>query len=483
MTRSGLALELRGVQRRFGTVLALDDASLAVEPGTLHVVLGENGAGKTTLLRIAAGLDRADAGTVNVLGRPVSGHGNVIRMREVAVVAQHYSLIPAMTVAENVALGQRGPLKRFHPATAARRVADMAARAGLPVDPHARVADLSVSAQQRVEILKAMAIEPRILVLDEPTAVLAPPEAEDLFAWLRRFVASGGTAVVITHRLQDALRHADAITVLRHGRTVLVTTPEASTDASLIEAIVGENLKTSTDRETGGTKRVVGSVVLAAHGVSVVRSGAVVLHDASVEVRSGELVGVAGVEGAGQAELLRVLAGRIRPVRGTVVIPDRVGFIPEDRHRDALIDDLTLQENFLLRDVGRHRGVIDWALVGRQTRAAIAAFDVRGGNERVRAAALSGGNQQRFVLARELADAPLAVVAENPTRGLDVRASLMIRKRLREACHRGAAVVVYSSDVEELLAVADRIVVCYAGYVREVAPTFSSVGAAMVSLA
>lgn len=481
MSGSGPALELRGVRRHFGPVAALDGASLVVDPGTLHVVLGENGAGKTTLLRIAAGLEHADAGTVLVEGYPTTRHRDAIRTRTIAVVAQHYSLIPAMTVAENVALSWRGIFAHFRPAAVGRAVADIAARAGLVVDPHARVADLPVSAQQRVEILKAMAVEPRILVLDEPTAVLAPPEANELFAWLRRFVETGHTAVVITHRLRDALRHADAITVLRRGRTVLVTTPAAATEATLIGAIVGDESGVPEEPRSSDGGRVVGPVILAARGVTVTRSRVVTLRDATLEVRGGELVGVAGVEGAGQADLLRVLAGRVRPVRGTVVIPDHVGFIPEDRHRDALIEDLTLRENFLLRGIGQRRGVIDWMQVDRHTRAAITAFDVRGGNEYLPAAALSGGNQQRFVLARELAGAPPAVVAENPTRGLDVRASQMIRHRLREACRHGAAVLMYSSDVEELLAVADRIVVCHGGTVHGVAPTFSAIGAAMVS--
>ncbi|MEA3245786.1 MAG: ATP-binding cassette domain-containing protein, partial [Gemmatimonadota bacterium] len=292
MNPSGPALELRDVRRQFGSVLALDEASLVVAPGTLHVLLGENGAGKTTMLRIAAGLDRADAGTVRVEGRAADGHRGAIDTRQIAVVSQHHSLIRAMTVAENVALNRRGVLARFNKLANARAVADLAARAGLPVDPLARVTDLPVSAQQRVEILKAMAAEPRILVLDEPTAVLAPPETEELFAWLRRFVSTGGTAVVITHRLRDALRHADAITVLRRGRSVLVTTPSMTTEAQLVGAIVGDVGAAATPPSVSQSRRTTGPPVLAVRGATIVRSGVVALRDVNLEVGPGELVGV-----------------------------------------------------------------------------------------------------------------------------------------------------------------------------------------------
>lgn len=480
--QSAPALELRGLSRRFGAVTALDGASLVVERGTLHVLLGENGAGKTTMLCIAAGLERADAGEVIIDGQPRLRRTGTVGVPGIAVVAQHFSLIPAMTVAENVALGWRGTFAPFRPSDVARRVRDIAARTAFTVDPQALVASLSVAARQRVEILKAMAVDPHILVLDEPTAVLAPPEADELFAWLRRFVAAGGTAVVITHRLREALRFADAITVLRRGRTVLVTTATAATEPQIVSAIVGEAQAAPAQAPAVNRSRSVDApVVLAAIKATVIRSGVAIVRDVSLDIRRGELVGVAGVEGAGQADLLRLFAGRIRPSRGAVSIPDRIGFIPEDRHGEALIGELSLRENFYLRNVGRRRGWIDWSAIDAETRAAIVAYDVRGGDPRSRADALSGGNQQRFVLAREIADEPLAIIAENPARGLDVRAAGIVHRRLQEACTRGAAVLWYSSDVDELLSVADRIVVCHAGHVREVAPTLQAVGAAMVS--
>ncbi len=483
MTPSRPALELRAIDKRYGTVTALAGASLAVRPGTLHVLLGENGAGKTTLLRIAVGLQEPDAGEMFLDGKSCAWKSGAQAIDAgMAAVHQHLSLVPAMTVAENVALAQRKYTTRFSPAQAARRVRDLAESSGLDVDPEAVVGRLPVAAQQRAEILKAISRDPRVLILDEPTAVLSPSDSRELLLWLRGFVSSGRTAIVITHRIREAMEYGDALTVLRRGQTVLTGDAGALAESDVLTAILGEpDRKADTQpghvRQTAG---VDGNARIALTGVSVRDTAGIVrLRDVSLSVNAGEILGVAGIEGAGQYELLRVLAGRIPPTSGTVTLPASVGFIPEDRLRDALIGELPLVENFALRGAGARRGLMRWRSVAAQTHSAIVRNDVRSAMPSTMAAELSGGNQQKFVLARELG-ASDALVAENPARGLDVRAAAMVVERLRHVRAAGVAIVVYASDIDQLLEIADRVVVCHAGVVHAVPRTADAIGAAMV---
>lgn len=465
-------LALRDVRKRYGATLALDDAGLDARAGTVHALLGENGAGKTTMMRIAFGLVRADAGEVIVGGRPLRLHSTADAIAAgIGMVHQHFMLVPALTVAENVALGGRG---RFDAVAAAARVRDVARDAGLALDPDARVRDLPVAAQQRLEIVKALAREARILILDEPTAVLAPDEAHQLHAWLRRFAAGGGTAIVITHRLQEALAVADELTVLRRGRTVFT---RATTDADaddVVAALTGDpnaQLPRPVQDSTPTRDVEAREPVLALRAASYVDAqGIRRLDDVTVEVRAGEILGVIGVEGSGEHELLRLLAGRLEPTSGSVRHPAIVGFIPVDRVNDALVPSLSLTENFALAGAGVRRGRVDWPAMRERTSDAIAEFGVRATGPGQRAAELSGGNQQRFVVARERATAPMALVAENPTRGLDIRATALVARELEDARAAGAAVVLYSSDLEEVLALATRVVACHAGRVRGVEP-------------
>jgi simple sugar transport system ATP-binding protein len=483
------ALSLTAITRRFGAFTALDDASLEVRAGTLHAVLGENGAGKTTLMRIAFGMLAPDAGTVRVFGaaRRFASPAEAIAAG-VGMVHQHFSLVPAMTVAENVALGRRG---RYDAREAAARVRRLGEQTGLVLDPDARVADLGVAAQQRLEIVKALARDARLLILDEPGAVLTPDESRELLGWLRRYVAGGATAVLITHKLRDALGHADEVTVLRRGATVHAGPAATSSEASLAAAMLGRGADGGAVAEVTGTAagprrsgaeaevrvRARGLALRDARGVATVR-------DATFEVRAGEIVGVAAVEGSGQRELLRALAGRIAPAAGTLAIPPRVAFVPEDRHHDALLLDGTLTENLALLGAGARRGRVGWRALGRRAGDLVARFDVRGGSASAPARALSGGNQQKFVVARELAgDAaglPPLVVAENPTRGLDIRATAAVHARLREARDGGAAVVVHSSDLDEVLALSDRVLVVYDGRVTAAPTDRDTVGRAML---
>ena len=517
-TASDEALALRDVVKRFGPAVALDGASLTVPTRTLHAVLGENGAGKTTLMRAAFGLVRPDGGEVRVLGRArrFATPAEAIAAG-VGMVHQHFTLVPAMTVAENVALGGRG---RFDPAAAAERVRAVGEATGLRLDPAALVGALPVAAQQRLEIVKALARAARVLILDEPGAVLSPDEAEELLGWLRRWVDDGGTAVLVTHKLRDALRHADAVTVLRRGRTVLARPVRdaagALTEADLAAAMLGAaaegradaagepavalaagtrvdatrgSIPATPDARRPAAERPV--VVRATRVVVVDPRGVARVRDATFALRVGELAGVAAVEGSGQHELLRLLAGRLTPTSGVLERPARVAFIPEDRHRDALLVDAPLAENLALAGAGARRGRVPWARLRARTAELAVAFDVRGGGPMTPAGALSGGNQQKFVVARELAgaeqlsgasagDEPSLVVAENPTRGLDIRAAAAVRDRLRAARDAGATVVVYSSDLDEVLALADRVLVMHDGRVYDAPPERAAVGRLML---
>lgn len=460
------ALALRGIEKRFGTTRALASADCDVRPGTIHALLGENGAGKTTLMRIAFGLLRADAGEVRLDGAPTAFRTSADAIAAgIGMVHQHFMLVPAMTVAENVALGGHG---RFDAAAAAARVRALGDATGLRLDPVTRVRDLPVGAQQRVEIVKALARDARLLIMDEPTAVLTPSETSELATWLRRFAASGGTVVLITHKLREALAVADDVTVLRRGRTVLAA-PVRTLDAdAVVAALVGEDAAPTGPRARA-TPRVPGEVVLAlraAHHVDAL--GITRLREADLEVRAGEILGVLGVEGAGQRELLRLLAGRLRPTAGQVVRPPRVGFVPEDRLADAIIPEMSLTENVALAEAGERRGRLPWPAFRERARALVTGLDIRTPGIDAPMWALSGGNQQKLVVGRERARVRAALVAENPTRGLDIRATARVREELEACAAAGAAVVFHSTDLEEVLAIADRVVVCFDGRVREV---------------
>lgn len=486
------ALELTRISKRFGSIGALTAASLSVRPQTVHALLGENGAGKTTLMRVAYGACRPDAGSIRVDGTRVDHHSSADAIaRGIGMVHQHFALVPAMTVAENVALGMRG---RYRAETAADRVRRLGDQTGLVLDPEARVESLPVGAQQRLEIVKALARDARILILDEPTAVLPPQESEELFRWIRRFRDAGNAVILITHKLREALAVADDVTVLRRGATVLTGEAAGLDESALVSALLGSEGEGATGAAAWeaptsppaagvpsprpGTRPIVASLRDAALGYG---HGRHVLGETTLEVRQGEIVGVAAVEGSGQREFLRLLAGRLIPTHGMITLPESVAFIPEDRHRDALVLEMTLLENVALRDLGRRRGRVPWDKLRHETETILADFDVRTTGAGVRADALSGGNQQKLVLGRELATRPALVVAENPTRGLDIRATAAVQAHLRAARDAGSAVVLYSSDLDEVLALADRMLVLHAGQVQEIeAPTRESVGRAML---
>ncbi|HEX7123624.1 MAG TPA: ATP-binding cassette domain-containing protein [Gemmatimonadaceae bacterium] len=478
----GPILELEGITKRFGSTTALDGASFSVRAGTVHALLGENGAGKTTLMRIAFGLVRPDAGVMRVRGRTVHVRAprDAIALG-LGMVHQHFTLVPAMTVAEHLALVRRG---RYRPRDAVQLARELGERVGLVLDPSQRAADLGVAGQQRLEILKALAAGGEVLILDEPTAVLAPQESEELLDWVRQHRARGGSVVLITHKLHEALAVADDVTVLRHGRVTL-TGPRAELAreqivAAMLGGLVSETAPAMPSAAGGAREAVVTAVGLELRDPL---SGVARIRDATFHVDAGEIVGVAAVEGSGHRALLRALAGRLRPATGTLLLPPSVGFIPEDRHRDALVLSMDLVENVALRGLSERRGRMPWDALASEVNQLVAEYSIRTAGVRMPVAALSGGNQQKLVLARELAGNPALVVAEDPTRGLDVQATAAVLARLRSARAAGAALVVHSSDLDEVLAIADRVLVVYAGTVREVPPDRAVVGRAMLGAA
>jgi simple sugar transport system ATP-binding protein len=480
------ALGLHEIDKRFAGVIALDHAELKVDAGTVHALLGENGAGKTTLMRIAYGMLQPDAGTIVINGveRRLKSPAQAIAAG-VGMVHQHYALVQAMSVADNVALGLSG---RYEPKEARDRVLRLSRESGLELDPKAIVGDLSVEVQQRVEIVKALARDAEILILDEPTAVLAPQAALDLLHWVRRFADGGRSAVLITHKLREALAVADAVTVLRRGRTVKTVSARATNEAELSGAMLGSTLP-----EGGGGpaetvvpsqgNRGSGAAVLVAENITLVDDrGVTMIEGASFTVRGGEILGIAAVDGAGQHELLRALAGRHPLTVGRLDGPADVGFVPEDRQRDALVLNFPLYENVALRGAGSRRGTVPWHHMRDHTLELMGEFDVRAESEGSLAATLSGGNQQRLVLARELDGRPRVLVAENPTRGLDIQAMAAVHERLRAARDQGMAVVLYAGDLDEVLALADRVLVIADHKVREVPLDRELVGRAMLGL-
>ncbi|MBV6520018.1 MAG: Ribose import ATP-binding protein RbsA [Gemmatimonadaceae bacterium] len=472
-------LDLRNVQKRFGSVVALDGVSLQVASGSVHALLGENGAGKTTLMRIAYGLTRPDLGRIGVGGTWRHFRSPMDALDAgVGMVQQHFSLVPSMTVAENVVLGTRLP---FRPTVIRRIVLELAEKTGLPVDPDARVETLSIGAQQRVEILKVLVRDARVLILDEPTAVLPPQQGRELLSWVRNFCTEDRAVVLITHKLEDVRAVADAVTVLRGGRCILTGKTYDIPDDTLVGAMLGAPLEP--------VERVVrhapsGPPILQAKDVTLRDArGIVRIRNADFSVRAGEVIGVAGVEGSGHRELLRAVAGRLKPFSGSLVLPQRVGYVPEDRQNDALLASLDLRQNLLLHDAARRRGFLRWKSVERSAESLISAFDIHASGPRAAVDTLSGGNQQRFVLAREISDRPDLLVAANPTRGLDVRAAQYVLELLGKLRDDGMAVIIQSNDIDELLETCDRILVTHAGRVREARPDRDLIGRIMVGAA
>ncbi len=479
------AVHLRHITRRFGPVVANDDVSLALEPGQVHALVGENGAGKTTLMRVLYGLIPPDRGTIEVDGRTVHVRRPADAMRlGLGMVHQHFMLVDTLTVAENVCLGRepRGRFGALDLAHAERDVTDCAARHRLPVDSRARVGTLSVGEQQRVEILKALIHGARLLILDEPTAVLTPQEVDELFQVLRDLRAEGASIVLITHKLAEVKALADHVTVMRGGRVAGGGAAADLTVERIAEMMVGRPVPPLREREA----RAPGAPLLEVTGLTVRDDrGLEVVRDVSLRVCAGEIVGIAGVEGNGQHELIECLAGLRRPAtgsaHGTIAIagsaPPRhspaaharagLAHIPSDRLRHGLVPGMSLAENLVLgrqREPSVGRGpMLSPAGLDRRAEPLLRTFDVRPPAPRARAEQLSGGNQQKLVVARELTRGAVVVLAAHPTRGVDLGAIEFIHHRLLAERDAGHAVLLVSSELSEILALSDRILVMYEG--------------------
>jgi simple sugar transport system ATP-binding protein len=489
-TAAPIAVHLRGIAKAFGGVAANRDASLEAAVGEIHAVVGENGAGKSTLMRVLAGGHAPDAGTVQVHGRDVTGWDTRAAIAAgVGMVHQHFMLVPTLTVAENVVLGAEPMTRgRVDVASAVAAVAALGRETGLAVDPTALVADLTVGEAQRVEILKALHRGARVLILDEPTAVLSPPEVADLWRVLRTLAAGGATILLITHKLDEVVAVSDTITVLRDGRTVARFPTAGTTPQAIAQAMVGREVTLALDAAalhtaaTGHAPAAEGTAapVLACTGITVRGDrGQPAVRDLTLAVRPGEIVGIAGVEGNGQAELVEAIAG-LRPLAGgTLQLAGRdlagcdvaaraalgISHIPEDRQRRGLLLDFSITDNLLLGQAHLAAGGLglDRRRAAAHAAHQVARFDIRPPDPSLPVRALSGGNQQKVVVAREVGRPFALLLAAQPTRGVDVGAIEFIHAQLRAARDAGKGVLLVSADLAEVLALADRVGVMYGG--------------------
>jgi ABC-type uncharacterized transport system ATPase subunit len=494
-------IELRGITKRFPGIVANDHIDFDLRRGEVHALLGENGAGKSTLMNVVYGLYRSDEGEILVDGKPVVFHSPNDAIRAgIGMVHQHFMLIPVMTVAENIVLGNE-PTEAgvfLDHSAADKRVLELARTFNFAIDPDARVENITVGQQQRVEILKALYRGAEILILDEPTAVLTPQEALDLFEILRTLTTEGMSVIFISHKLHEVLDIADRISVLRRGKLVDTVPREGVTEQKLAELMVGREVTLRVDK----TPAQPGPALLRVEDLAVLDDrGLPAVKGLNFDVRAGEIVGIAGVDGNGQTELIEALTGLRKASAGRVLLGDHdvshdsvherlaagMGHIPEDRLRRGMILDFTLAENLSLHDYREEpMSRFGWLHPSRMIAAArrlIAEFDVRGGRPTSRGSELSGGNQQKLVIAREVSRDPRLLIAAQPTRGLDVGAIAFVHKRLVAERDEGRAVLLISLELDEIQSLSDRILVMYEGQiVGEYPPDVSAetLGLAMI---
>jgi general nucleoside transport system ATP-binding protein len=493
-------LELTGITKRFPGVVANDGVDFDLRNGEVHALLGENGAGKSTLMNILYGLYHPDEGEFRLNGKPLRIHSPREAIDSgIGMVHQHFMLIPVMTVAENIVLAAeptKGPFLDERKAEA--RVRELSERFGLAVRPGARVESISVGMQQRVEILKALYRGAEILILDEPTAVLTPQESSELFEIINSLKSEGKSIIFISHKLNEVLEIADRITVLRRGKTIDTVPREGATEEGLARLMVGRDVILRVDKGAADP----GDPLLTVQDLRVNdERGLECVRGLSFEVRAREIVGIAGVDGNGQSELIDAITGLRRPEGGRIVVAGEditresprdaldagVGHIPEDRQVRGLVLDFSLAENIALHDYreepdSKYGWLFPKRLIAR-ARALLKEFDVRGGGPATRAGALSGGNQQKVIVAREVSRDPRVLVAAQPTRGLDVGAIEFVHRRLVEERNEGRAILLVSFELDEILSLSDRILVLYEGQiVAEYSPDVSEeeIGFAMV---
>ena len=476
-----MELELRGITKRFPGVVANDDVNLTVRGGEVLALVGENGAGKSTLMNILYGLYKADEGEILVDGQPVnftSPHDAIAA--GIGMVHQHFMLVPVFTVTENVVLGVE-PITSFGRIdidSARARVAELSKEFGLHLDPDAMTEDLAVGIQQRIEIVKVLFRDAKIVVFDEPTAVLTPQEIEDFFRIVETLTAAGCGVVFITHKLKEAIRIADRIVVLRRGKTVGEADPKTATQEALAEMMVGRPV----DLEVDKAPPQLGEITLHVEHLTVTdANGRAHVNDVSLDVRAGEIVGIAGIQGNGQSELVQALVGLQRAAAGTITLNGEdithasprthhrlgIAHIPEDRQRDGMVKDFTVTENLALTGYYApplSKGInMRWGEARKVAEQIVEAFDIRTPSTETSAGTLSGGNQQKVIVARELSRPIHLAIASQPTRGVDVGSIEYIHERLVELRDKGVAVLVVSTELDEVMALSDRVLVMFGG--------------------
>jgi simple sugar transport system ATP-binding protein len=482
-------LELRGITKRFGSLVANDHIDLTVAAGEIRGLLGENGAGKTTLMNVLYGLIQPDEGEIRVDGKKVTIRSpkDAINAR-IGMVHQHFMLVPVFTVAENVILGvepTRGGVLLDH-RRARREVRELSERYGLEVNPDARIEDLPVGAQQRVEIIKALLRQASVLILDEPTAVLTPNETEDLFRIMRELRTGGRSIVFISHKLKEVQAIADNITVIRRGQ-VVGERPPSTSDGDLAALMVGRPVELRVTKEAAKPGEVVLDVGDLTVADDAAASGRGVVDNLSFQVRGGEILGIAGVQGNGQTELCEALMG-LRPAAGAVRLDGKdishasprdrlragIGYIPEDRQQDGIVKSFSVADNLVLdtydRPPNAHGIAMDLGKIHEQARALVREFDVRTSSIDTPVGTLSGGNQQKVILAREVGRKVRLLIASQPTRGLDVGSIEFVHRRIVAERDQGTAVIIISSELDEIYALSDRIAVMYEGKITGFRP-------------
>lgn len=476
-------IEMKEITKKFGDFVANDHINLSIQKGEIHALLGENGAGKSTLMNMLAGLLQPTSGEIVVNGESVTiDSPSKSSQLGIGMVHQHFMLVEAFTVAENIILGtetvKNGVLDLKQ---STKDIEELSKKYGLTVDPHAKVADISVGMQQRVEILKTLYRGADILIFDEPTAVLTPSEIAELMDIMKNLVKEGKSIILITHKLDEIRAVADRVTVIRRGKSIETVEVAGATSADLAEMMVGHSVSFTTEKEPAKPKDVILSikdlVVNENRGVPAVKQ-------LNLDVRGGEIVGIAGIDGNGQSELVQAITGLRKVKSGSITIKGQdvthlttrkitelsVGHVPEDRHRDGLVLEMTLAENMALQTYYKEpmskNGILNFNNINEHARKLMKEFDVRGANELVPAKGFSGGNQQKAIIAREIDRDPDLLIVSQPTRGLDVGAIEYIHKRLIEERDKGKAVLVVSFELDEILNLSDRIAVIHDGSIQ-----------------
>ena len=476
-------IEMREITKVFGEFVANDKINLELRKGEIHALLGENGAGKSTLMNMLAGLLEPTSGEIVVNGQVVKlDSPSKAASLGIGMVHQHFMLVEAFTVAENIILGseltKNGVLDIAH---ATREINELSERYGLAVNPSAKVADISVGAQQRVEILKTLYRGADILIFDEPTAVLTPSEIDELMAIMKNLVKEGKSIILITHKLDEIRAVSDRVTVIRRGKSIETVEIAGATNADLAEMMVGRSVSFKTEKQEAQPKEVILSikdlVVSENRGVPAVKN-------LSLDVRAGEIVGIAGIDGNGQSELIQAITGLRKIESGSVELKGQsivglhprqitemsVGHVPEDRHRDGLVLEMMISENIALQTYYKEplskKGILNYTNIIGYAKQLMQEFDVRAASEIVPASALSGGNQQKAIIAREVDRNPDLLIVSQPTRGLDVGAIEYIHKRLIQERDNGKAVLVVSFELDEILNISDRIAVIHDGKIQ-----------------